>query len=130
MANHKYLIDTDIFIDYFNGHISAFEIFEAVKRGKINGYFSILTEGELLAGCRNWEEQEKADALLAKMERVELTVAIIRKAAEFRRLYGKKYGTTLIDAIVGASAFYIEAKLVTRNVKHFKPIKEIILHHS
>jgi predicted nucleic acid-binding protein len=124
----KYLLDTDIFIDYFNGQSYAVDFFYNIRNGRLKAYFSILTEGELLAGCRNWEEQEKVDALLAKLERIELSVAIIRKAAEYRRAYGKKYGTTLIDAIIAASAFYLEAKLVTRNLKHFRPIKEISLY--
>lgn len=128
MTAFKFLIDTDIFIDYFNGQPYAAEIFNDIKANRIKAYFSILTEGELLAGCRDWEEQEKVDALLSKLERMELSIAIIRKAAEYRKAYGKKYGTTLIDAIVAASAFYLEVKLITRNLKHFKPIKEINLY--
>jgi len=63
------------------------------------------------------------------MERVEATVTIVRKAAEYRKDFGKKCGIGLIDAVIAASAYYIEAKLVTRNLKHFAPIADICLHN-
>ncbi|MBI5399117.1 type II toxin-antitoxin system VapC family toxin [Candidatus Saganbacteria bacterium] len=126
-TDSKYVIDTDIFIDFLNGQSFAIEIFEAVKTGKIHGYFSILTEGELLSGCRNWQEQEKIDSLLSKLERLDISTMVIRKAAEYRRSYGKKFGTSMIDAIIAASAYCHEADLLTRNIKHYSPIKEIHL---
>ena len=67
------------------------------------------------------ETLKKIDELFVFLEVVDITAEMAGTAGDFRRIYG----TSIPDALIAASAFYIRACVVTRNVKHFQPIEEI-----
>ena len=114
------LLDTDIFIDFFHGIPEAVLFFHKYAEEII---FSSITEAELLAGkiCNDPIEREKVFHLLSQFEKIPADNPLVQIAGDFRR----KYGVELPDALIAASAYLIDAPLVTRNKKDFERIPDI-----
>lgn len=116
------VVDTDIFIDFFRGLESAVEFF---NEGLDEIAFSAITEAELLSGkdCEDGSKKEKVLHVLSQFEKIAVDNPLVQIAGEFRR----KYGLLLPDALIAASAFLLNAPLVTRNLKDFQNIPVIKL---
>ncbi len=109
----KALFDSNILIDYLNGHVQAKKELAQYE----HRYISVITWMEVMAGC-------EADALattrayLASFKLVALESAVAERAAQMRREKGAKK-MRLPDAIILASAIENSLILVTRNSKDF-----------
>ena len=121
MATISVLVDTDIFIDYFNsGRFSA--IFDS---SRFTVYYSVVTKKELLSkpGLRDAERQ----AILAELGRcriIKLTETITLKYTELR---GRYHSLAKEDALIAASALIRNMPLITRNKRHFQVIKGLTI---
>lgn len=119
---NNYLIDTDIFIDWYNGMPWAKKIFTDPP-GRL--YYSRLTRKELLTipGISN-KEKKKIKDLLFRLRIIETDSEIATKASEINRNYDIKPG----DSIIAATVIVKKMILVTRNLKHFSLIPGIELY--
>lgn len=110
------VVDTDIFIDYFRGFKPALYF---LKENDIS--FSAITEGELLSGerCKNPDEEEKVFHILSQFQKIPVDNPLIQVAGAIRRTYCLE----LPDAIIAATAIFVDAILVTRNIKDFERVK-------
>ena len=120
----KYLVDTNILIDYLRGLDGAVNFLENIEEPL---YISSLTVAELYAGVREGKERKILNTFITAFEILPVNENIAKKGGLFRRDYGKSYGTDLIDSILAASAQTITAKLVTLNKKHFPMLNEIVI---
>ncbi len=114
MAKVSVLIDTDVFIDYFNtGRFSV--LFD---RTRFVAYYSIVTKKELLSkpGLRDAERQAILQELRA-CRIVKLTISITTRYTELRHRHPS---LEKADALIAASALVKNLPLVTRNKRHFK----------
>lgn len=114
MAKVSVLLDTDVFIDYFNtGRFSV--LFD---RTRFVAYYSIVTKKELLSkpGLRDAERQAILEELRA-CRIVKLTSSITTRYTELRQRYPS---LEKADALIAASALVKNLPLVTRNKRHFK----------
>ncbi len=114
MAKVSVLIDTDVFIDYFNtGRFSV--LFD---RTRFVAYYSIVTKKELLSkpGLRDAERQAILQELRA-CRIVKLTISITTRYTALRQRYPS---LEKADALIAASAWVKNLPLVTRNKRHFK----------
>jgi len=118
----NYLVDTDIFIDWYNAMPWAKKIF-IDPPGRL--YYSKLTRKELLTipGISN-KEKKKIRDLLFRLRIIEVDSEIATKALEITHSYGTKPG----DSIIAATAIVKKMMLVTRNLKHFNIIPELQLY--
>ena len=117
------LLDTDIIVDYFRKYEKAQRFFEELRKIDCVVHFSAITETELLAGkeCNVIEIRAKLLDFLSNFTKISVDNPIARKAGDFRRMHGIKTA----DAIIAATAFFMKANLITRNVDDYKNIKEI-----
>lgn len=117
----KFLLDSDIFIDFLRSYPPSKEWFFAIEWE--NSYFSAITEGELLSGKECSEEQAKKKTLelLQAATKILVTNEIAQKAGELRRTYA----VPMMDAFIAATALVQGAVLLTRNMKHYERIKEL-----
>jgi predicted nucleic acid-binding protein len=121
MAKVAVLVDTDVFIDYFNhGRLST--LFDSRD---FTIYYSIVTKKELLSkpGLRDAERH----AIVGELRRfrvVKLTNAIASRYSDLRRVYPR---LAKEDALIAATALTKRCPLVTRNQRHFRPIHGLIL---
>ena len=117
------LFDTCVLVDHLRGVAEATKTVKMVKDGFIIGYISTLTEAELFAG-KDSDDPRKRTMLIELLnifEKLDVNESIARVAGEFKR----KYGITLADAIIAATAFMLRCKVATQNIKDFKIVKEI-----
>jgi hypothetical protein len=110
------LLDSVILIDHFN-NISVASTFIA-DLNPAKTAISVISYAEMLVGFDD-EAAEKAKALLAHYEILNIDKAIAEKAAALRRRYGWK----LPDAFQAALALFHHLRLCTRNTKDFDPQK-------
>ena len=121
MAKISVLVDTDVFIDFFNtGRYSA--LFD---RNLFTVYYSIVTKKELLSkpGLRD-AEREAILAELRGCRLIRLTDGITRRYAELRR---RNPLLETSDALIAASALVKNLPLVTRNKKHFRMVSGLTI---
>ncbi|MBL7206682.1 MAG: type II toxin-antitoxin system VapC family toxin [Candidatus Aenigmarchaeota archaeon] len=117
------LIDTDIHIDFLRNVESAKKTFQDIVDEKIIGLSSVITEAELFSGkeCNNPEKKIAVENLLSLTSKIEVDSIIAKKAGKIRRVYN----IPMIDALIASSAIATDSILYSRNLKHFKKIKEL-----
>lgn len=124
MMINKWLIDTDVLVDYLRGHPKAAKFLdEIVINSKL--YVSSITIAELYAGVREGKERPILEQFLQIFEVINIDNKIAQTGGLYRRDYGKKQGVGLADAIIAASADYCAAQLVTLNKKHYPMLEKI-----
>ncbi len=125
MYKTRFLVDTDIIINYLKGREIARDFLMRIIDESVSGFFSVITEAELLSGSRNTDEEAAIYAILDCMEAIEVERNIAVTAGKLRQKYYAAYKTELPDAIIAATANEYELILATANEKHFKMFKEI-----
>ena len=121
MEKINLLIDTDIFIDYFNtGRFSTI-----LENDSFVVYYSIVTEKELLSK-RGLKASEKEAILYAlkNYRRIKIDNVIALNYSELKQLYPS---LDREDILIAATAITKNLPLVTSNYKHYRRIKELIL---
>lgn len=121
MAKISLLLDTDIFIDYFNtGRFHA--LFDS--RHFII-YYSIVTKKELLTkpGLRD-NERTSILAELTRCRLITLTDSITAQYSDLRHRYPTLEQS---DALIAATALVKRLPLMTRNKRHFKIVSSLTL---
>jgi predicted nucleic acid-binding protein len=117
------LYDTNILIDHLKGKQEATSALIQCIRSNIQTACSVISEIELLCGMRP-DEATQLDNFLSSFEKVEVNAEIAKIAGLYMNQYRKSHGINMADAIVAASAKFLNAKLYTLNTKHF-PMKDI-----
>lgn len=87
MQKTQYLVDTDVIINYLKGMGKSKDFLMKIIDGKAIGYFSVITEAELLSGARNEEDEKDIYDILDLMEAVEVKREIAISAGKLRRKY-------------------------------------------
>lgn len=122
----KYLIDTDIMIDYLRGLTPAIQFIE--KNLMVDSCFlSVITVAELYAGVGEGKERRTLDQFISIFTLIELNQDIAQIGGIFRRDYWKSHHVGLADAIIAATAKTIHAELVTLNIKHYPMLSEVLV---
>lgn len=119
----KYLIDTCILIDFLKKKKEAFEF---LTDEKYSCCISLLNITELYSGVRKDEEQ-MMEVFLEYFEILDLTKEISITAGYFFQKYSKSHGVGIIDALLAAISKEYAIPLVTRNVKHFPMLEDIVV---
>ena len=125
MYRTRFLVDTDIIINYLQGREIARDFLMGIIDNSEQGFFSVITEAELLSGSRNADDETAIYSILDCMEAIEVERNIAVTAGKLRQKYYAVYRTELPDAIIAATANEYELILATANEKHFNMFKEI-----
>ncbi|THJ22540.1 MAG: type II toxin-antitoxin system VapC family toxin [Nitrospira sp. CG24E] len=115
------LVDTDIFIDYFN--TSRFHVLFDSTRFTV--YYSIITKRELLGkpGLRD-SERESILVELARCRLIPLSDSIAARYSDLRRLHPS---LDKGDSLIAATALVKRLPLMTRNKRHFQMVASLTL---
>ncbi len=124
MAKIKLLIDTDIFIDYFNH--GYFE--EVLENKEFKIYYSVITKKELLAKQGLKDSEKQAILYVLKKHRIINITADI--AVKYSTLLDKHPDMSKEDALIATTALQKKLPLLTRNWKHYRKIKGLVLFGS
>ena len=121
MAKISLLLDTDIFIDYFNtGRFHA--LFDS---SRFTAYYSVITKKELLTkpGLR----ENEREAILDELSRCRLITLSDSIAARYSELRRQHPSLDKGDALIAATALVKRLPLMTRNKRHFRMVTGLTL---
>lgn len=124
MAKIRLLVDTDIFIDFLNSGY-----FEDILEGKdFDIYYSAVTKKELLAkqGLKDSEKQ----AILYVLKKYRIIPITQNIAERFSSVLYEYPEMSKEDALIAATALDRKLPLITRNWKHYRKIKGLVLFGS
>ena len=107
------LVDTDVFIDHLRG---AGEL----QPGRHRIHYSVVTRCELLAG-------DVGSALVQRLLDPFRELVVNRHVAERAGRIRRETGIAVPDALIAATAIEHDMAVVTRNRRHFEPVKKLRL---
>ncbi len=112
------LVDTSILIDYLRGHAAAGDLLERERAADVL-HASEITRIEILAGMRPAEE-DGTRALLSTLVWHPVDAEIAEQAGALGREWLPSHHTIdSADLAIAATAARTNARLLTRNVRHF-----------
>lgn len=117
----KYLVDTNIIIDYLRDYIPTVALVDKLLiETSAEVYLSAISNLELRLGSSIMEEavQEKINAFIARCYIIDITLDVAVMAGDLKR----ERKADISDALIAASCIINDLTLVTRNRKHFKDI--------
>lgn len=120
-----YLIDTDILVDHLRGSKKATEALHLLYMEGEPLFSSVICEAEIFANIRG-NERETAESVFRYIKSLPVDSQIARQAGSYRQRFRKSHQVQIPDALIAATAKLNQAKLVTRNKKHY-PMPDVKL---
>ncbi|MBD2481452.1 type II toxin-antitoxin system VapC family toxin [Planktothrix sp. FACHB-1365] len=120
------LIDTDILIDVFRGIEPAINRLQDESKTALLS-ISVVTEMELMVGCRNKSEQQQLTVFLSSYGILKINESISDQAIELLRQYRLSHGLLIPDALIAATAISFDIPLLTKNQSDYRFITEVNL---
>jgi predicted nucleic acid-binding protein len=81
---------------------------------------SVITQMELLIGCRSKAELRKLERFLQRFHIVKMNEPISDSAVELLRRYRLSHGLLIADALIAATALSMNIPLVTKNQRDYR----------
>ena len=118
------LVDTSILIDYLRGHAGAGDLLERERAADVL-HASEITRIEILAGMRPAEE-DGTRSLLSTLVWHPVDNEIAEQAGALGRQWLPSHHTIdSADLAIAATAVRTNARLLTRNVRHFPMFSDL-----
>jgi hypothetical protein len=122
----RILVDTDVLIDAGRAVEVAIVQLETAAQ-KSNLAVSIITQMELVVGCRNRTELQIMERFLERFEIIKLSEAISDRAIDLLRNYRLSHGLLIADALIAATAIVIDAAMLSKNQRDYRFIQGLNL---
>lgn len=120
------LIDTDVLIDAGRAvEVAIVQLETAAQNSTLA--VSIITQMELLVGCRNRTELQILEHFLEQFEIIKLSEAMSDRAVSLLRNYRLSHGLLIADALIAATAIVIDAPLLSKNQRDYRFIQGLNL---
>lgn len=120
------IIDTDILIDAGRGIQEAVDRLNAIAASTIPT-ISVITQMELIVGCRNKSELQKLAKFLEQFQIAQLDETISSKAVALLQQYRLSHGLLIADSLIAATAVTWDMPLISKNQRDYKFISELEL---
>lgn len=119
------VVDTSVLIDHLRGEDAARD---ALRHATADGErlaASVLTRVEVLAGMRPHEETATR-RLLDSLDWIEVDQDLAERAGMLANRYLRSHpGIDPVDYVIAATVEHLDARLWTRNVRHFPMFPDI-----
>lgn len=120
------IIDTDILIDVGRKVKEAVDRIDNEEKTSALG-LSIVTQMELIVGCRNKKELNALNRFLKRFKIVSLNESMANKAVELLSRYRLSHGLLIADSLIAATAMIIDVPLLSKNQKDYRFIEGLNL---
>lgn len=124
--NGTTIVDTDILIDAGRQVSEAIDCLGVLEK-RASLAVSVITQMELITGCRNKTEQRKADQFLKRFRVLPLNGEACELAVGLLRRYRLSHGLLIPDALIAATAITSELSFISKNQRDYKFIDELQL---
>jgi len=125
-VSERILIDTDILIDVTRADQVALSRL-ATESQTANLAISVVTQMELIVGCRDRSELQILEKFLQRFEIVLLNENISTKAANLLRAYRLSHGLLIPDALIAATTLELQIPLLSKNQRDYRFIQNLNL---
>ena len=113
------IVDTDILIDAALQVPEAVDCLDRIERESALSV-SVITEMELLVGCRNKGELGNTQRFLERFRVLTLDPQTCSSAVELLREYRLSHGLAIPDALIAATAMTLGCDLISRNQRDYR----------
>lgn len=120
------ILDTDILIDFSLDRPEAVQTMASLEERYIISV-SVITAMELYTGCRSKRDLKKVDNLIKDKELHFITKIISEKAFDLMRTFRSSHGVEINDLLIASTALNLNAKMISKNQKHYKFLPELDL---
>jgi predicted nucleic acid-binding protein len=118
-VNQIIVIDTDILIDVGYGIPEAVTCLQQLEPNASLAV-SVITQMELLIGCRNKKESKALTKFLATFLILKLTESISDIAVNLLQKNRLSHGILIPDALIAATALDCDCSLLTKNQRDYR----------
>jgi hypothetical protein len=115
------LIDTDIIIDAGRSIREAIACLQTIEQRSTSA-ISVITQMELLVGCRSKTELRALEQFLTRFQIVTLNESVSDRAVDLLHRYRLSHGLLIADSLIAATALWLDGSLVTKNQSDFRYI--------
>ncbi|QQZ30563.1 type II toxin-antitoxin system VapC family toxin [Thiothrix subterranea] len=113
------LVDTDILIDAAHKDEMAVTVLQNLE--STSGLaVSIVTQMELVVGCRNKTEQRELAKFLQRFQVIHLSASISQRGLELLQQYRLSHGLLIPDGLIAATAIEAGIPLISKNQKDYR----------
>jgi len=120
------IFDTDILINVGRGKTDAINCLQALAQTSTLA-ISIVTEMELIVGCRDKTELRILKKFLNRFQIFPINELVSQKAVELLNQYRLSHGLLIADALIAATALETDEDFITGNQKDFRFITNLKL---
>ena len=122
----KILVDTDLLIDLANNDlVTKTRLVIESQRAILT--ISVITQIELIIGCRNKKELEALNKFLLQFQILQLSENISIKAEQLVRIYYLSHGLVIADALIAGTAIEFQIPLLSKNQRDYCFIQDLNL---
>ena len=112
------LVDTDILIDSALQAEQAIRCLNNMEQTSDLG-ISVITQMELIVGCRNKTELRKMEQFLQRFQVYPLTEQISGLATDLLGMYRLSHGLLIPDALIASTALSLDCDFITKNQRDY-----------
>ena len=116
------IVDTDILIDSGRGIREAVSFLDQVEQ-HFTMAISIITQMELIVGCRNKNELQALDHFLLRFELIKINENISDIAGDLLRRYRLSHGLLIADALIASTVIASTRLFITKNQRDYQFIE-------
>lgn len=113
------IVDTDILIDAGRGVGDAVACLEQIEE-QATLAICVVTQMELVIGCRDKAELRNLEKFLARFQVVKLNEQVSDTAVDLLRRYRLSHGLLIGDALIAATAIAAGMSFVTKNQRDYR----------
>ena len=113
------IFDTDILIDAGRESSTAIACLERSEQHS-TPVVSVVTQMELIVGCRNKAELGKIEKFLQRFRIIKLTDRISDRAVALLHQYRLSHGLLIADALIAATALEFNEPLISKNQSDYR----------
>lgn len=120
------IVDSDILIDAAQKIEVAIDCLARIENQSVLAV-SVITQMELIVGCRNKAELRHTERFLQRFRVIKLSETICDTALELVREYRLSHGLLIPDALIAATAIVLNEPFVTKNQRDYRFIQRLHL---
>jgi predicted nucleic acid-binding protein len=113
------IVDTDVLIDIARSVAEAISCLQAIER-QVMPAISVITQMELIVGCRNKAELQTLASFLTRFKVVKLSEKISDMGIDLLRQYRLSHNLLIADSLIAATALSLDCALVTKNQRDYR----------
>lgn len=120
------VVDTDILIDVGRGVNEAIAYLGELEADS-NVAISLITQMEMIVGCRNKAELKELDKFLNRFSIFRVNEAISDQAVALLHQYRLSHGLLIADALIASTAIVNNYSFVSKNQRDYQFISKLNL---